>query len=68
MLVVPDLPNSFADRALLTVDIRGLIRPLPSRIVLRKDWKLNEQQVHVFGREQIYIVAESVKEQIAREY
>ena len=67
MLVVSDLPNSFAGRAPLTVDIRGLIRPLPSQIVLRKAWKLNEEQVHVFGKEQIYIVAESVKEQIARE-
>ncbi len=63
MLVVFDLPNSFVHRGPITVDIKGLIRRLPSPAMLRKDWKLNKEQVRAFAGQEIYIAAEYVKEQ-----
>ena len=63
MLVVFDLPNSFVHRAPVTVDIKGLIRRLPSPAMLRKDWKLNKEQVRDFASQEIYIAAEYVKGQ-----
>ena len=63
MLVFSDLPNSFVDHTALTVDIKGLIRPMPSRTTLRKTWKLNQEQLRFFGNQGVYIAAESVKQQ-----
>ncbi|MGC2184640.1 MAG: hypothetical protein WA637_15275 [Terriglobales bacterium] len=63
MLVVFDLPNSLVQRTPVTVDIKGLIRRLPSPAMLRKDWKLNKEQVRAFAGQEIYIAAEYVKEQ-----
>jgi hypothetical protein len=45
------------------VDIRGTIRQLPALQVLRKGWKLSKDQLYFFGKQQVYIAAESVKEQ-----
>lgn len=63
MLVVSDSPNSLAGRTPLTVDIKGLICAMPSRTTLRKIWKLNQEQLHFFGNQRVYIAAESVKQQ-----
>lgn len=65
MLLVSNAPNSFAEHTPITVDIKGLIRRLPSSATLRKEWKLTKEQIHLFGQQQIYIAAESVKEQQA---
>lgn len=45
------------------VDIKGTIRRLPAFEVLRKGWKLSKDEVHFFGKQQIYIAADYVKEQ-----
>lgn len=45
------------------VDIKGIIRRLPAPKVLRKGWRLSKDQVHLFGKQQVYIAAEYVKEQ-----
>ena len=63
MLIVSDLPTSLAGRTPITVDIKGLIRRLPSRTTLRRSWKLSTDQVHAFEKQQIYIAAESVTAQ-----
>lgn len=63
MLVVFDLPNSFVGRAPVKVDIKGLIRRMPSPAMLRKDWKLSKDQLRAFASQEIYIAAENVKEQ-----
>jgi hypothetical protein len=63
MLVVFDLPNSLVGRSPVTVDIKGLIRRLPSSATLRKNWKLSQDQLHAFAGQEIYIAAENVKEQ-----
>ncbi|MGA9815185.1 MAG: hypothetical protein WBQ64_20555 [Terriglobales bacterium] len=63
MLVVFELPNSLVGRAPVTVDIKGLIRRMPSPAMLRKDWKLSKDQVRAFSSQEIYIAAEGVKEQ-----
>ena len=63
MLVVFDLPNSLVGRTPVTVDIKGLIRRMPSPRMLRKDWKLSEDQLRAFASQEIYIAAENVKEQ-----
>ena len=63
MLVVFDLPTSLVGRAPVTVDIKGLIRRMPSPAMLRKDWKLSKDQLRAFAGQEIYIAAEGVKEQ-----
>ena len=45
------------------VDIKGTIRQLPTLQVLRKGWRLNKDQVHFFGKQQVYIAADYMKEQ-----
>lgn len=46
-----------------TVDVKGTIRRLPAFEVLRKGWKLSIDEVHSFGKQQVYIAADYVKEQ-----
>src|SRR3954447_15957182 len=45
------------------VDIKGTIRRLPALKVLWKGWGLGKDQLHFFGKQQVYIAAEYVKEQ-----
>lgn len=39
------------------VDIKGTLRRLPALKVLRKGWKLGKDQLHLFGKQQVYIAA-----------
>ena len=63
MLVVSEPGFSPLPRAPITVDIKGCIRALPPLAILRRQWKLTKDQIQSFGRQQVYIAAESILEQ-----
>ena len=63
MLVVSEPGFSPLPRAPITVDIKGRIRALPPLAILRRQWKLTKDQIQSFGRQQVYIAAESIHEQ-----
>ena len=44
------------------VDIKGTIRRLPGLEALRKSWRLSKNQARFFGKEQVYIAADYLKE------
>lgn len=48
------------------VDVKGTIHRLPSLRILRNGWKLNRDQLHFFGQQQIYVAAEYVRAQNQR--
>ncbi|MGH9502828.1 MAG: hypothetical protein ACRD20_08260 [Terriglobales bacterium] len=60
MLVVLEAPDLVAGHLPMTVDIKGLIRRLPSLAVLRKQWNLSKDQIQTFEKQRIYIAAERV--------
>lgn len=63
MLVVSESSVLPTTRAPIAVDIKGRIRTLPSLAILKRQWKLTEDQIQSFGRQQAYIAAESIYEQ-----
>lgn len=43
-----------------SVDVKGIIRRLPAPRILRKEWTLSTDQIDHFGRQGVYIAAESI--------
>ncbi len=66
MLVSLESPKEF-QAVPGSVDIKGTLRQLPALEVLRKGWRLTKDQVHFFGKQQVYIAADYVKEQNRKE-
>ncbi len=62
MLVTWQSAGSTASQPPNVANIEGQVRRLPSAAVLRKDWKLNNDEIRSFSQQQIYIAAEYVKE------
>ena len=45
------------------VDIKGTLRRLPNRSTLKKAWKLNRDEIRVFGQQRVYLAADSIREE-----
>ena len=63
MLIRLDSANRSIGAVAMKVDIKGMLRRLPAPEMLRKEWKLTKNQLHLFGQQQIYIAAEYAKGQ-----
>jgi hypothetical protein len=61
MLATWQSAGSTATQPPSVANIEGQVRRLPSATVLRKDWKLNNDEIRSFSPQQIYIAAEYVK-------
>jgi hypothetical protein len=61
MLVIWQSAGSTAAQPPSVANIEGQVRRLPSAAVLRKDWKLNNDEIRSFSQQQIYIAAEYIK-------
>lgn len=46
-----------------TVDIKGIIRQMPTPRILHTEWLLSKKEIEVLGRQSVYIAAESVTKQ-----
>jgi len=45
------------------VDIKGIIRQMPTPRILHTEWLLSKKEIEVLGRQSVYIAAESVTKQ-----
>jgi len=46
----------------IVVDIKGIIRQMPTPRILHTEWLLSKKEIAVLGRQNVYIAAESVRQ------
>ena len=60
MLIVASGQASSLPKKAVTANVQGVIRPLPSKTTLKKEWKLSAKQVAALSDDDYYLAAQHI--------
>ncbi|MGH9521772.1 MAG: hypothetical protein ACRD3E_04490 [Terriglobales bacterium] len=66
MLVLATAQASKLPKEAAVANVQGVIRPLPSKTTLKKEWKLNAKQLAAISNDHYYLAAQQIRIQTRR--